>query len=59
MPPVEDRVAIQQQVLRRDRRGDALARGPHELRGGTRRDVLEHDLETGDAIHDATEHACR
>ena len=53
---VENGIAIQQQVLRCDRRGNSLARGPHELRGSARRDVLEHDLETGDTIHDATEH---
>jgi hypothetical protein len=30
-------------VVRRDGRGDALARAAHELDGDARRDVLEHD----------------
>ena len=50
---LEERVAIQQQVLRRDRRGDARPRAPHELDGVARRDVLEHDAQPGNALDDA------
>ena len=53
----EHRIAIQQQVLRRDRRGDARARALHELRGRARRDVLEHDLQVRHAFDDAAQHA--
>ncbi len=48
----EDRVAIQQQVLRRERGGDARARALHELDARPRRDVLEHHLEAREALDD-------
>lgn len=54
---VEQRVAIQQQVLRRDGGGDARARALHELGRGARRDVLEHHLEARHALDDAAQHA--
>ena len=49
---LEDRIAIQQQVLRRDRRADAAARALDELHGFARRDVLEHDAQAREALDD-------
>ena len=50
---LEDRVAIQQQVLRRDgRRRRPCARCLHELHGFARRHVLEHDAQPRKALDD-------
>ena len=49
---LEDRIAIQQQVLRRDRRADAAARALDELHGLARRHVLEHDAQRRKALDD-------
>ncbi len=53
---LEDRIAVHQQVLRRDRRGDAGPRGADEIHCRRRRDVLEDDLEPGHALDYACQH---
>ena len=44
---LEQRIAIEQQVLRRDGRGDARAGGAHELDRGARSHVLEYHPQRG------------
>ena len=54
----EQRIAIEQQVLRRDRRADAArARSCTNCTAVARRDVLEHDAQLRKASHAAVEHA--
>ncbi len=53
---LEDRVAVHQQVLRRDRRGDAGPRGADEFHGCRCRNVLEDDLEAGYMLDDARQY---
>ena len=56
MPPEKNRIAIVQQVLRRDGRRDTGARARdefHRARGG---DVLEHHLEFREPLEQRREH---
>ena len=47
----EDRVAVDDQVLRRDRRGDVRAGCLDEIHGLGRGDMLEHDLQRREVAH--------
>ena len=55
----EQRVAVHQQVLRRDGGGDAVARSEHELERGARGDVLEHDAQLRVALAERRQHRYR
>jgi hypothetical protein len=52
-PARQHGVAVEQQVLRRERAGDGAAAGGHELDAGTGGDMLEHELESREARDDA------
>ena len=54
---MEDRIAIQQQVLRCNGGADAGSCAGDELHGLARRDVLEHDFQSRETFCDAYQHA--
>ena len=53
----EDRVAVEQQMVRGDRGRDVRTGRAHELRGFGGGDVLEHHLEPGEAPHQRRQRA--
>ena len=53
----ENCVAVDDQMLRSDGRGDVLARALDEVGRVGGRDMLEHDFEPGEVADDARQHA--
>src|SRR3984957_6469223 len=52
----EERVAVEKQMVRRDRGRNAGAGFLHELNAGARADMLEHDPQSGKALDEVCEH---
>src|SRR6202789_1395219 len=51
----EERVAVEEQMMRRDRGRDAGAAVLHKLNSGARADMLEHDPQSRKALDEACE----
>ncbi len=53
---LEHGIAVEQQMLRRQRGAHVFAPAPDELDGGPRRDVFEHDFEAREAFDNGHQH---